>query len=148
MVRQSGRLRCQEADVVGEQNRDPPPALTNWQEMFAAMEAQLLHVEAELRWYRQHAALPAPEVEIRQAEVPVHASVSMVRERKIEPLYEQFKKKHPLTFEVGTDPLVVEGWLKLITSTLDFMGVKGSDRVTCASHVLRGDTRIWWGIVS
>ena len=37
--------------------------------------------------------------------------------------------------------------MELITSTLDFMKVEGNDRVACASHMLRGDARIWWGVV-
>ena len=43
MVRQSGRLRGQEADATGERNVNPPPrpAPANLKEMFAAMEAQL-----------------------------------------------------------------------------------------------------------
>ena len=54
MVRQSGRLRGQEADAPGERNvNPPPPAPANWQEMFAAMEAQLRETQAELRAVRQ-----------------------------------------------------------------------------------------------
>ena len=44
--------------------------------------------------------------------------------------------------------MVAEEWLELITSTLDFMGVNGNDRVACASHMLRGDACIWWGVMS
>ena len=51
-------------------------------------------------------------------------------------------------FEGSIDPLVAEEWLELITSTLNFMGVEGNDRVACASHMLRGNARIWWGVVS
>ena len=38
--------------------------------------------------------------------------------------------------------------MDLVTSILDFMGVVGNDRVSCASYMLRGDARIWWGVVS
>ena len=38
--------------------------------------------------------------------------------------------------------------MDLITSTLDFMGVIGNDRVSCASFMLRNDARIWWGVES
>ena len=92
MARQSGRLRGQEADAAGGQNVNPPPAPANWQEMFAAMEAQLRGTQAELRAVRQQAASPVPEVEIRQGEVPMHAPAPVVREGRIEPLYERFRK--------------------------------------------------------
>ena len=59
----------------------------------------------------------------------MHASVPAVREARIEPLYERFRKQHPPTFEGSSDPLVAEEWLELITSTLNFMGVEGNDRV-------------------
>ena len=65
-----------------------------------------------------------------------------------EPLFERFWKQHPPTFEGSTDPLVAEMWMDLVTSILDFMGVEGNDRVSCASYMLRGDARIWWGVVS
>ena len=38
--------------------------------------------------------------------------------------------------------------MDLVSSILDFMGVEGNDRVSCASHMLRGNARIWWGVVS
>ena len=148
MTSQSGHLRGQEAEAVGEPNVNPPPTPANWQEMFAAMEAQLRETQDELRAVRQQAAPPVPEVEIRQAEVPVHAPAPVVREGRIEPLYDWFRKQHPPTFEGSIDPLVAEEWLELITSTLNFMGVEGNDRVACASHMLRGSARIWWGVVS
>ena len=65
-----------------------------------------------------------------------------------EPLFERFRKQHPPTFEGSTDPLVAEQWMDLVTSILDLMGVAGNDRVSCASYMLRGDARIWWGVVS
>lgn len=47
-----------------------------------------------------------------------------------------------------TGPLVAEQWMDLIASILDFMSVVGNGRVSCASYMLRGDARIWWGVVS
>ena len=38
--------------------------------------------------------------------------------------------------------------MDLVTSILDLMGVAGNDRVSCASYMLRGDARIWWGVVA
>ena len=80
MACQSGRLRGKVADATGERNVNPPPppAPANWQEMFAAMEAQLRETQAKLREVRQQATPPVPEVEIRQAEVPVHAPAPVV----------------------------------------------------------------------
>ena len=49
-----------------------------------AMEAQLRETQAELRVVRQQAASPVPEVEIRYAEVHVHAFAPVVREGRIE----------------------------------------------------------------
>ena len=111
------------------------------------MEAQLRETQAELREVRQQAAPPVPEEEIRQAAVPVHAPAPVVREGIIKPLYERFRKQHPPMFEGSIDPLVSEEWLELITSTLNFMGVEGSDRVASACHILRGSACIWWGIL-
>ena len=90
MARQSGCLRGQEADAAGEHNVNPPLAPANWQEMFAAMEAQLRETQDELRAVRQQAAPPVPEEEIRQAAVPVHALAPVAREGRIESLYERF----------------------------------------------------------
>lgn len=28
------------------------------------------------------------------------------------------------------------------------MGLEGNERVACASHMLRDNARIWWGVVS
>lgn len=112
-----------------------------------AMEARLRESDVELRAVRQQAAPPVPEVEIRQAEVPVHASAPVIREGRIELLYERFRKQHLPTFEGTINPLVVEDWLDLITSTMNFIGVEGNDRVACASHMLRGNACIWWGFV-
>ena len=46
MARQSGRLRGLEVDASGGPYVNPPPAPANWQEMFAAMEAQLRETQA------------------------------------------------------------------------------------------------------
>ena len=68
-------------------------------------------------------------------------------ENCLEPLYERFRKQHPPIFKGGPDPLEAEELMELITSTLDFMKVEGNDRVACASHMLRDDARILWGVV-
>lgn len=89
-----------------------------------------------------------PEIQIRQAEVHVHARAPVIREGRIESLFDRFRKQKPSMFEGSIDPIVTEEWLELITSTLKFMGVEGSDRVAYASHMLRGSAHILWGIVA
>ncbi|XP_062094401.1 uncharacterized protein LOC133800456 isoform X1 [Humulus lupulus] len=38
--------------------------------------------------------------------------------------------------------------MNMISLILDFMRVEGSERVACASYMLRDDARIWWDVVS
>ena len=70
-----------------------------------------------------------------------------VVENRLEPLYERFREQHPIIFKGGSDPLEAEEWMELITSTPDYIRIEGNDRVTCASHMLRENARIWWGTV-
>ena len=37
--------------------------------------------------------------------------------------------------------------MELITSTPNFIRIEGNDRVACASHMLRENVRIWWGMM-
>ena len=71
----------------------------------------------------------------------------VVVENRLEPLYERFREQHPIIFKGESDPLEAEEWMELITSTQDFIRIEGNDRVTCASHMLRGNDRIWWGMI-
>ena len=64
------------------------------------------------------------------------------------PLFGRFWKQHPLTFEGNTDPLVAEQWMDAITSMFDFMKIEGTDRVACATYMLREDAQIWWAVTS
>ena len=140
MTRQSDciRARCEGP----QENGDISPAATvNWQEMFAAMEARLRQQDEELRKFRRQAAQPVPEAVPPPVQAPAPVPVVEVNR---EPLFERFRKQHPPTFEGGTDPLMAEQWMDLISSTLDFMGVEGNDRVACASYMLRNDECIWW----
>ena len=70
-----------------------------------------------------------------------------VVENRLEPLYERFHKQHPIIFKGGSDPLEAEEWMEFITLTPDFIRTEGNDRVACASHMLRENVRIWWGMV-
>ena len=65
-----------------------------------------------------------------------------------EPLFERFQKQHPPTFEGRTNPLVAEQWMDDITSMCEFMKIEGTDRVACATYMLREDARIWWAVTS
>lgn len=59
-----------------------------------------------------------------------------------------FQIHHPSTFQGSTDPFMAEQWMDVITSMLYFIKIEGTDRVTCASHMLREDARIWWAVTS
>ena len=88
MRRQSERLRAHE-------NRDvPPPAPANWQEIIASLEARVQRAEEEARVARRQAPPPVPAVEVPPVQAPV--VVPPPREVHREPLYERFRKKHPL----------------------------------------------------
>ena len=65
-----------------------------------------------------------------------------------EPLFERFQKQHPPTFEGRTNPLVAEQWMDDITSMYEFMKIEGTDRVACATYMLRENAQIWWAVTS
>ena len=109
--------------------------------MLAAIEARLLRAEEDARVYMRQAERQVPEAVVPPVQLPT--PIPPVAEVNREPLFERFRKQHPPTFEGSTDPLVAEQWMDLIASILDFMGVVGNDRVTCASYMLKGDARIW-----
>ena len=94
---------------------------------------------------RQQAPPQVTGLPMQQAAVPV--PVQSTLENRMEPLYERFRKQQPPTFEGGSDPLLAEQWMNLISLILDFMRVEGHDRVSCASYMLRADARIWWDVV-
>ena len=106
----------------------------------------MLRSEEESRMYRRQ--IERLTTDAVAPPVPAPVPVPPAGEVNREPLFERFRKQHPPTFEGSTDPLVAEQWMDLITSTLDFLGVIGNDRVSCASYMLRDDARIWWGVVS
>ena len=106
----------------------------------------MLRAEEESRMYRRQ--IERLTTDAVAPPVPAPVPVPPAAEVNREPLFERFRKQHLPTFEGNTDPLVAEQWMDLITSTLDFMGVIGNDRVSCASYMLRDDARIWWGVVS
>ena len=79
--------------------------------------------------------------------VPAAGPQLAVVEKCLELLYERFRKQHPIIVKGGSDPLEAEEWMELITSTPDYIRIKGNDRVACASHMLRENVRIWWGMI-
>ena len=145
MVRKSERVRARGDEPV-ENDDAPPPTPADWQAMLTVMEARLLRAEDDARRYRRQAERQNPEAVVPQVQPPALVLPMVAVNR--EPLFERFRKQHPPTFEGSTDPLVAEQWMDLVTSILDCMGVEGNDRVSCASYMLRGDARIWWGMVS
>ncbi|KAL5547192.1 hypothetical protein UlMin_006879 [Ulmus minor] len=65
----------------------------------------------------------------------------------IKPLYERFRKQHPLVFEGSSDPLIAKEWLRSIEDIFNFMRVNDHERVLCAIYMLRKDARFWWDVV-
>ena len=145
MVRQFEQARAQ-CDEPGENNGVPPRAPANWQEMLAAMEARMLRAEEEARMYKRQVERLTSDAVAQP--VPALVPIPLAGEVDREPLFERFQKQHPPTFEGSTDPLVVEQWMNDITSMFDFMKIEGTDRVACATYMLREDARIWWAEAS
>ena len=145
MDNQSDCVRARLGEV--EENIEvSPPVSVEWQEAMAALEARLLRTEDELKGYKEQVHLP-----ISVAEVPqVQASVTdiLMGTAEGEPWYERLQSQYPPTFEGGTDQLRAKRWLALITSMLDYMEIEDHKRVTCAVELLKGDARIWWGVVA
>ena len=81
---------------------------------------------------------------------PVQAPALVPPEAEVnrKPLLEMLQNHHPPTFEGSTDPFIAEQWMDVITSMLDFIKIEGTDRVTCARHMLREDARIRWAVTS
>ncbi|XP_075494110.1 uncharacterized protein LOC142531743 [Primulina tabacum] len=61
-----------------------------------------------------------------------------------EVVYERFRKMDPKDFGRTTDPIVVEGWIKIIEVIFTFMELHDADRVRCATYFLKDDARLWW----
>ncbi|XP_073141019.1 uncharacterized protein [Henckelia pumila] len=61
-----------------------------------------------------------------------------------EDVAERFQKKGPKEFVGTTDPLVAEGWIRSLEFIFAYMGITDTDRVNCATYMLRGDTALWW----
>ncbi|XP_073158651.1 uncharacterized protein [Henckelia pumila] len=61
-----------------------------------------------------------------------------------EDVAERFQKKGPKEFAGTTDPLVAEGWIRSLESIFDYMGITDTDRVNCATYMMRGDAALWW----
>ncbi|KAM6570849.1 hypothetical protein CsatA_014929 [Cannabis sativa] len=66
----------------------------------------------------------------------------------MEPLYERFRKQAPPVFLGGPDVMKAEQWLSVIDRILNFMGVVGNDRVTCATFQFQEDALVWWELIT
>ena len=106
----------------------------------------MLRAEEEARMYRRQVERLISDGVAHPVPVPVPNPPAGKVDR--EPLFERFRKQHPPTFEGSTDPLVGEQWMDVITSMFVFMKIEGTDRMACASYVLREDARIWWVVTS
>ena len=140
-TRQAGRSGAREDD----QGPTPPPVPENWQQLMAEMQARLQSQDELIRILQQ-----APSGSVAPAGPPALVPVVQPVDvgNKVEPLYERFRKQQPPIFEGGPDPLKAEKWMTMITTILDFMRVKGHNRVACATYMLREDARIWWEVAS
>ena len=82
-----------------DQDQDPPPAPPKWQARFDEMEARMLRAEAELREVRQQQQQPVQLGAGPPAVVPAVGPQLSVIKNRLEPLYERFRKQHPLVFK-------------------------------------------------
>ena len=106
----------------------------------------MLRAEEEARMYKRQVERLTSDAVAQPVPALVPFSPAGKVDRK--PLSERFQKQHPPTIEGSTDPLVVEQWMNDITSMFDFMKIEGTDRVACATYMLREDARIWWAVTS
>uniref|UniRef100_A0A803P5A4 Uncharacterized protein n=1 Tax=Cannabis sativa TaxID=3483 RepID=A0A803P5A4_CANSA len=56
-----------------------------------------------------------------------------IADNRMVPLYERFRKQAPPVVLGGLDMMKAEEWLTVIERILNFIGVVGNDRVTCAT---------------
>lgn len=145
MDNQSDCVRAQLKEV--EKNVEvSPPASAKWQEALAALEARVPQAENDLNEYREQIPIPIPVAEVPQVQASVTNILMSVADG--EPWYEKLRSQYLPIFEGGTDQTRAERWLALITSIMNYMEMEDQERMTCAVELLRGDARIWWGVVA
>ncbi|XP_062118249.1 uncharacterized protein LOC133831855 [Humulus lupulus] len=62
-------------------------------------------------------------------------------------VYERFRKQAPHSFKGKVDPMGAKDWLKLVEAIFDHMELNNHQRISCATHLLKLDARIWWDVV-
>ncbi|KAI3443867.1 hypothetical protein Pfo_000532 [Paulownia fortunei] len=50
----------------------------------------------------------------------------------------------PVDFTGGSDPMVVEQWVKSLDTIFDYMRIDDAEKVLCAIFLLKKDARTWW----
>ncbi|KAL5543861.1 hypothetical protein UlMin_007645 [Ulmus minor] len=126
--------------------------ITNLQRRLEEQDRRLEEQEAEIKNLRQQLdqrdELLQPEAKDEQDLAPLPAPPAPRQmEVRHEPLYERFRRMRPPEFHGSIDPLVAEEWLSSIQTILDVMDLKDSEKVLCASYVLKKDARYWWETV-
>ncbi|XP_051117314.1 uncharacterized protein LOC127242023 [Andrographis paniculata] len=72
------------------------------------------------------------------------------RQPRIEPIElvcERFRKLNPPIFEDATDPLAAEDWLRTLNNMFQYSIIPDTEKVLCASFMLRGSAGHWWDTV-
>ncbi|POO01885.1 hypothetical protein TorRG33x02_021770, partial [Trema orientale] len=60
-----------------------------------------------------------------------------LRQENSEPIYERFRKQHPIDFVGGADPYISEEWIKSLEVIFEYMKLSDEDRVSCAVYMLK-----------
>ncbi|PON45789.1 hypothetical protein PanWU01x14_256640, partial [Parasponia andersonii] len=82
---------------------------------------------------QHHQQLPRAQV----AQAPHPGGVTL-------PVYEQFRRIKPSSFQGGTDPLIVEGWIKELEHVFRLLTCTDQQRVECAIFMMKGEAAHWW----
>ena len=67
-----------------------------------------------------------------------------LRQENSEPIYERFRKQHPIDFVGGADPYIAEEWIKSLEVIFEYMRLSDEDKVSCAVYMLKMGARNWW----
>ncbi|XP_062075065.1 uncharacterized protein LOC133779082 [Humulus lupulus] len=62
-------------------------------------------------------------------------------------VYEHFRKQAPPSFVGKVDPVVAHDLLKSVDAIFYHMEWNDHHSISCAGHLLKLDTRIWWDVV-
>ena len=88
-----------------------------------------------------------PQVRVAQPQPPTPPPAPLPVTYGFEPVYERFRKHQPPNFDVRSNPIEAEEWLRSVESILEHMRLGNEDRVSCASSLLKKYARVWWDIV-